>query len=180
MVNQADYVGARLRYPEIDKLTQRDWVEFFHERPDVLTKLLGDMYAITKQEESSERRYGKRTRYVNGNLDELWNMLSPRYSTEPFGVAVRELIGAQSLRAFAAKIPMHHYSLTRLIRGERQVVNMGDIPASLATLERIAKAGKVHPAFFREWRALTLLGAFHSAMEAHPNLTITLVSELAR
>lgn len=177
--HQADYSTARIRYPAIDTLQARDWADFFADRPDVLHKLLGDIYSITKNSESTTRRYGKRVKFANGNLDELWAMLSPRYSSEPFGQALRDLMGDQSLRSFAAKIPMHHHSLTRLMRGERQILNPHDPIASMRQLEQIATAGRIHPAYFREWRTLFVTAAIIDALEAKPNLTIGMLSMLA-
>ncbi len=179
VVRHADYSYARTQYPEIDKLGADDWVEFFQDRPDVLTRLLGEIYIITKTQESPHKKSGRRTRYINGNLDELWNMIAPRYSVDPFAEAVRELMGRQSLRAFAAKIPMHHHSLARLMRGERQIVNPHDPISSMGTLEQIARAGNVHPAFFSEWRTLYVAQAVVSAMQNNPNLSIGIVGQLA-
>lgn len=176
---QADYVGARLKYPAIDSLTATDWVQIFHDRPDLLHKLLGDIYAITKAQQGETRKSGRRAKHINGSLDELWDMLSPRYSTEPFGSALKELIGTQSLRAFAAKIPMHHQSLIRLMNGERRIVMPQSPAASLATLERIAKVANVHPAYFMEWRELVLLNAFQQALRANPSASITMTSALS-
>lgn len=179
VVRHADYSYARAQYPEIDKLDADDWSDFFKERPDVLNRLLGEIYIITKTQESTHKKSGRRTRYINGNLDELWNMIAPRYSVEPFADAVRELMGKQSLRAFAAKIPMHHHSLSRLMRGERQIVNPNDPISSMGTLEQIAKAGNVHPAFFSEWRSLYVAHAVISVMQENPNLSIGIVGQLA-
>lgn len=167
-------------YPEIDLLDARGWEEFFAESPDALHHLLGEIYIITKSQAAEVKRSGRRVRTVNGNLDELWAMISPRYSMEPFGEAVRELMGPMSLRAFAAKIPMHHHSLSRLMRGERQVVNQFDIPGSMRTLEVVAKAGKVHPAFFVEWRELLVLGVVRKALSTDPALGIRVIERLGQ
>lgn len=179
VVRHADYSFARTQYPEIDKLTAADWIDFFKERPDVFTKLLGEIYIITKTQELSQKKSGRRTRYINGNLDELWGMIAPRYSTATFADSVREIMGTQSLRAFAAKIPMHHHSLARLMRGERQIVNPNDPISSMHLLERIAKAGNVHPAFFAEWRTLYVTNAISSVLQDNPHMSIAIVGQLA-
>lgn len=175
---QADYGRARAMYPEIDSLDARGWEAFFAESPDALHHLLGEIYIITKTQQAEVKRSGRRVRTVNGNLDELWAMITPRYSMDPFGVAVRDLMGPTSLRAFAAKIPMHHHSLTRLMRGERQIVNPFDIPGSMRTLEVVAKAGRAHPAFFVEWRELLVLGVVRKALSTDPALSIRVIERL--
>jgi hypothetical protein len=105
-------------------------------------------------------------------------MITPKYSVKPFAESMTELIGDQSIRSFAAKIPMHYWSLIRLIRGERRIVNPNDIASSMQTLELIAKAGKVHPAYFVEYRTLYIFSMFNEVFEAKPNFTIGLVKRL--
>lgn len=175
----ADYDRARSSYPEIDKLAAQDWVEFFQANPDVFHRLLGEVYIITKTRDAVGKKSGRRSRYINGNLDELWSLLSPRYATVPFSAAVREIMGRESLRSFASRIPMHHHSLTRLMRGERQVVNNGDPVSSMRLLERIARAGGVHPAFFAEWRTLYVTHAIGAVLQENPNVSISLMGMLA-
>jgi hypothetical protein len=176
----ADFENAKRLYPSTTKLTEKDWVAFFDQRPDVMHAILGDIYVHTKAHMETVKKTGRRPKHVNGNLDELWDMLTPQYATEPFGPAVRELIGQQSLRQFAAKIPMHHYSLTRLMNGERNIVNPNDPFTSMKTLERIAIAGKVHPAYFIEWRTLYVMAVLNDMMQARPNVSITIFRQMTR
>jgi hypothetical protein len=175
---QADYAGVRHRYPAVDTLKAADWVAVFQERPDVLHKLLGDLYAITKAQQDETRKSGRRTKHINGTLDELWDMLTPRYSTEPFEIAIRDVMGTQSVRAFAMKIPMHHRSFRRYMMGERRIVNPLMPEASMEMLESIAKAGNVHPAFFAEWRELAVLAAIQQGLRAQPDLSIQMTYAL--
>lgn len=176
-VNQADWTRVAGRIP-----TQTDtpefWCKFFDERPGVLHQLLGDLYLITKAQRQADRRGGRRSRNTNGNLDELWGMLTPRFAVAPFGEAVTELIGAVSLRQFAARIPMHHHALGRLISGERPVVRPKDPQGSMQLLESVARAGGVHPAYFAEWRELFIYNALHSALQHQPNVSITIMKQL--
>jgi hypothetical protein len=179
--NHADWERAAEMYPVTQYTGDKAfWTFFFEQRPDVLHQLLGDLYLITKVHEKAERRGGRRARMVNGNLDELWGMLTPRYANVGFGDAVRELMGDASLRQFAARIPMHHHSLARLMNGERQVVNPHDAEGSMRLLESVARAGGVHPAYFAEWRELYVLHALHEVFTAHPNLSIGVVKKLRR
>lgn len=155
------------------KQGEDEWVAFFDRRPDVVHQLLGDIYRESKAEELREAGKaptGRRPKSINGNLDELYRMITPQYSVEPFGDAVKELIGARSLRAFAAKVPMNHHTLTRMMRGELKL--------ELWRLEAIARAGRVNPAFFREYREQQLLDAIGKYLSARPNVSIALTKRI--
>jgi hypothetical protein len=178
VTNSANWERAKEQYPSTTKLTESDWVNFFTERPDAMHQILGDIFVITKAHNATVKKSGRRPKHVNGNLDDLWNMITPKYSVKPFAESMTELIGDQSIRSFAAKIPMHYWSLIRLIRGERRIVNPNDIASSMQTLELIAKAGKVHPAYFVEYRTLYIFSMFNEVFEAKPNFTIGLVKRL--
>jgi transcriptional regulator with XRE-family HTH domain len=91
-------------------------------------------------------------------------MITPRFAMVPFPEAVRELMGTQSLRAFAAKVPMDHRELSRLMRGVSKL--------DCYVLERIAKAGDVTPAFFMEWRTLRICEVLSGLFAAQPNLSV--------
>jgi hypothetical protein len=177
---RGDDFRAHAMFPTT-KMTDADgWVPFFDGRPDALHTLIGDIYRIVKAHEPAVRKTGRRPRSINGNMQELWEMISPRFSQEPFAEAVKELMGTTSLRAFAAKIPMAHYSLTRLMTGERAIVKVNDPKGSMALLESIAKAGKVHPSYFCEWRELYVWSVLQEVLTAKPNLSISLVKQINR
>jgi hypothetical protein len=177
--NVADWERAKQNYPSTTKLTESDWVAFFDEQPDVMHAILGDIFVITKAHEATVKKSGRRPKFTNGSLDELWDMITPTYSTEPFGSAVEALIGQQSIRAFSAKIPMHYWSLIRLMRGERKIVQPNDIEGSMRTLEMIAKAGKVSAFYFAEYRTLYIFQMFEEVFTAKPNFTVGLVKRLS-
>lgn len=178
MSGTADWERAKQMFPSTTKLDEHDWVEYFTEHPEVVHSILGDIYVITKADQAKVKKSGRRPRHINGNLDELWGMITPRFSVEPFGAAMAELMGDQSARQFSAKIPMHYWSLIRLMRGERQIVNPYDMEASMQLLERIAKAGKVHPLYFSEYRQLYILKMFLGVFTNQPNFTIGLSKRL--
>lgn len=177
--NVADWDRAKEQYPSTTKLTESDWVAYFDQQPDVMHAILGDIFVITKAHEATVKKSGRRPKHTNGSLDELWDMLTPTYSTAPFGQAVQDLIGAQSIRGFSAKIPMHYWSLIRLMRGERKIVNPNDIESSMQTLEMIAKAGKVSAFYFVEYRTLYIFKMFEEVFAAKPNFTIGLAKRLS-
>jgi hypothetical protein len=176
--NVADWERAKEQYPSTTKLTEADWVAYFDEQPDVMHAILGDIFVITKAHEATVKKAGRRPKFTNGSLDELWDMLTPTYSTAPFSEAVTELIGDQSIRGFSAKIPMHYWSLIRLMRGERKIINPNDINSSMQTLEMIAKAGRVSAFYFTEYRTLYIFKMFEEVFAAKPNFTIGIVKRL--
>lgn len=151
------------------------WREFFRERPDALQTLLGDVYVISKAHANGARGGRRRHNAGDGGLDDLWGLVTPKFSTKPFGDAVRDLMGPkESLRAFAAKTGMHHQTLARLMSGQRPVEKLYDPNGSMALLEQVAAGAGVHPSYFAEWRRLWLLSLLDVALTAHPNASIAL------
>lgn len=168
----ADWDNARSQFPSIKNDTDA-WVKFFDDRPEVMLQILGDIYRETKAQEARESGNaptGRRPKSINGNLDDLYKMVTPQYSVESFEVAVKELIGTRSLRAFAAKVPMNHHTLTRMMRG--------DVKLEMWRLEQIAEAGKVNPAYFREYRELQLLEVIGRYFSLRPNVSIALTKRI--
>lgn len=178
MTNQANWDRAKEMYPSTTNLTTKDWVAFFDRNPDAMHQILGDIFVITKAAQATVKKSGRRPRHVNGSLDELYTMITPRYATVPFGDAMNDLIGESSIRKFAAKIPMHYWSLIRLMKGERQIINPYDVESSMITLEMIAKAGGVAPSYFLEYRTLYIMKVFRDVFAAKPNATIGLMNKL--
>lgn len=170
----ADWDNAKALYPSVKNTDDAMWVDFFDQRPDVLHAILGDIYIVTKYDERKQRgegRDGRRTMPRDANLDELWDMITPRFSTQPFALSVRELIGERSLRQFAAKVPMDHRELSRMMRGQTVLTGYW--------LEQIAKAGKVSPAFFLEYRHLYIADALAAVFSLRPNLGIGVYKKLS-
>lgn len=168
----ADFDNARSQFPSV-KHGVDEWIKFFDDRPEVMLQILGDIYRETKAEEARESGKaptGRRPKSINGNLDELYRMVTPQYSVEPFAVAVKELIGTRSLRAFAAKVPMNHHTLTRMMRG--------DVKLEMWRLEQIADAGKVNAAYFREYREMQLLEVIGRYFALRPNVSIALTKRI--
>lgn len=161
----ADLDNARRQFPE---RSTDEWIKLFDRAPHVMHQLLGDIFRETKAEaerEAGRAKTGRRPKAIAGSLDELHDMITPKYSMEPFGEAVQELIDkSPSLRAFARKVPMNHHTLRRMMRG--------DMALEKWRLEAIAMAGKVSPAYFREYREQVLVDFVGRVLEAKPNLSI--------
>lgn len=171
--SQADFGNAKKHFPECSK---QDWVTLFDQQPEILHAILGDIFRETRAEqdrEAGKARIGRRPKAIDGSMDELYSMITPQYAQVPFAEAVRPLIDkSPSLRAFAAKVPMHHHTLTRMMRG--------DVALERWRLECIAKAGKVQPAYFMEYREMMILEAFSAYIRARPNVSIGLHKRMAK
>lgn len=167
----ADLDNARTLFPE---RTEDEWMALFDRAPHIWTDLLGDIFREVRaqeQRESGNARIGRRPKAIQGTMAELEAMVTPRFADEPFAVAVRELIGNRSLRAFAARVPMNHHTLTRMMRGELKLD-----PWRLAA---IAKAGRVSPAFFVEYRQAEVMHAVEVVLAAKPHFAVRVHRELA-
>lgn len=156
--------------------TDNEWVELFDRAPHIMAQLLGDMYRETiaeREREAGNARIGRRPKAIDGSLDDLYEMITPRYSMESFSESARELIDkATSLRAFATRAGIHHHTITRMMRGE--------VALDRFRLEAIAKAGRVHPAFFKEYREMVILEALRVMLVRRPNVSIRIMKEFAR
>lgn len=167
---RADYASAKKRFPNIEAATSDNWVEFFDSPHGfgVLGKLMGDAYGTVKDEEERQagtRRTGNRRAPRRASLDEVMATIFPdRYSMDPFPLAMEKLLAGRSQRAFAKKVPMHQMTLSRLMRGHYE--------PDLEMLERIAKAAKVTPAYFLEWRAEYISRVLANVFRQRPNLSV--------
>lgn len=146
-----------------------EWRAHFTGHPDVLMQVLGDLFRIYKGEErkrdgTANPQGGRRKSSIDGTLDELWSILTPQFATVPFAEAFKTLVGKRTLRAFALRAGMDHRDLSRKLRGK--------VPVNRYDLERMAKAGGVHPAFFMEWRAMVLQESIGKMLMEAPHLSI--------
>lgn len=174
---KADYEHAKRAFPNIDAATDDQWVNFFDSPHGftVLGKLLGDAYGTAKDEEDRQagtRRTGAGRRAPRrASLDEVLATVFPdRYAMDPFPEAMVILLAGRSQRAFAKRVPIHQMTLSRLMRGQ--------YPPDVDMLERIAKAAKVHPAYFLEWRAQYIGAVLTNVMIQRPNLSVAAIQSL--
>ena len=140
------------------------WRKFFSDNPDALHKLLGDIYEIATAHSSENARAGRRTRTGAGSLDDLWQMLTLEASDLPFGEAFRKAAKDRSIRSIAPQVPCHFSHLASLVAGRRRLVDYNDMRGSMQFIERVAKALRVRPAYFKEWRELYVLTAVQTAI----------------
>lgn len=169
----SDWENAKALYPSV-KNGVEEWVDFFHARPDVLHQILGDIYIVTKFDDAKREgrgRDGRRVMPKDANLGELWDMITPRFSMDPFPAAFKELQGERSLRAMAFKIGIDHRELSRMLTGKQALTLYG--------LDQIATKCRVAPAFFLEWRILYVQHVLGEILTQKPNLSIGVVKRLS-
>lgn len=141
------------------------WVDRFTQDEDLMWLIVGDIVRYVSADEiprgtrvSSRRQVQDKDR----NLTAVWRVLHGHYSNDPFPISVKELIGKRSLRDFAARSGFG--SVQTLIRYQR-----GERPLTMMCMEGMAKAGRVEPHYFVEYRALWLGRELQRAMLARPN-----------
>jgi hypothetical protein len=172
--NSANWTAVRL-LAKPEEYGSLEWAQHYLDHPDVLTQMLGDLYRVYRSEDDKRRGIanpagGRRKSHINGNLDELWSIMTPRFSVLTFPQAFTELRGPRGLRQFAIRSGIDHRQLSRCAKEPKYLTRQ--------ILEAIAKAGDVHPAYFLEWRIMILEDLVAVALEAQPNLSITLLKQL--
>ena len=182
MAKNANWAKARALCPP-EQYGSAEWLDHYTSNPETLTQMLGDLYRVYKSEEEKANGKanpsgGRRKSYINGNMDELWAIITPRFATTPFHESVRDLIGTRSQRAFAAKAGLDFRLLSRMIADSAGTLKGRRCPPSRWDLEALAKAGGVHPAYFVEWRVMVVQDLITEVFAAQPNLSINLLKSL--
>lgn len=174
---RADYPKAKAQFPSIFGTDDEGWLHFFQSPHgfQVLGKFLGDAYTTAKDEEDRQagvRRAGSGRRAPRrASLDEVLQTVFPdRFSMDPFPVAMEKLLAGRSQRMFAMKAGVHQTTLSRLMRGQYS--------PEIDILESIAKAAKIHPSYFLEWRALYIGEVLTKVFVKNPNLSVAALREL--
>ena len=138
------------------------WDAYFAEHPDALHRVLADLFQVTQN--------GKASR--PSSLEELWGLVTPQFSNEPFADAVRAQLGGRSVRWLASRIGISQPYLVRLMNGQKPVVSKHDPKGSMLRLEAVARGLKIHPSYFAEWRRLWVMSLIDTVFESQPNLSI--------
>ena len=137
------------------------WQTYLADHPEVMHRLLGDIYNATA---SNPNRLP--------TVDELRRLVTTDFSTDDFSTAVQKLLGDRSVRWLAAQMKVHHDQVLRILNGKRQIVLLRDPAGSMYRIEAFARALRVHPAHFVEWRRLWILSLIDDAFTVQPNLSI--------
>jgi hypothetical protein len=181
----ANWGAARLIAP-VENYTAERWRQHFADHPDSFLQVLGDTYRIFKSEEAKRNgtanpQGGRRKTTIDGNMTELWSLVTPTFSMEAFPEAFAAVQGDRSLRQVALYSGVQASSLVRYLgRSSRARLATGrrDKPGRY-DLERIAKAVDVHPAYFREWRELVITEYLASVLANSPNLSVSLLKAMS-
>lgn len=145
------------------------WRDYLLEHPDVMNRMLGDLYQVATN--SKERP---------STLEDLWDAVAPKFSNESFGDSVRTLLNGRSIRSLAVQVGLSHAQLVRHLTGEAPIVRVHDPVTSMRRIEQIARALRVHPSYFLDWRRLWILAAIDGAMSERPNLSIGIYQKYAQ
>lgn len=147
------------------------WEDYLEQHPDVLHRALADLYQATAG-----------TREAPDTLEDLWAVITPTFSHEEFGGTVRELLDrhGETLRGLAMRTGYAHQEISRWASGKRPVISVHDVEGSMRRLEVIAKALRVHPSHFSEWRRLWAMSLIDGAFSTNPNLSVAFFRKFSR
>lgn len=138
------------------------WSEFLTANPDVLNSILADLWTAVHGHDRKP------------SLEELWDLVGTKMSNLPFPEAFAAIKGTRSLRGIAQQVGVTHAQLSYWINGKQPIVKIHDVAGSMFHLESIAKALKVHPSYFVEWRRLWVLSVVDAVFDGRPNQTAIL------
>lgn len=172
----ARWEEARLLCPA-GEYTAPEWRQHYADHPDDLMQILGDIFRVYKSEERKRNgqgnpQGGRRKAQIDGSLDELWEIITPKFSDKPIAEAFKDVVGKRSVRAVAMKMGTSHQLLLRKLNGTR--------PLYREDIEDLAKAVDVHPAYFIEWRVMVVQELVAHVMTTNPNLSIRLLKGLSQ
>lgn len=170
---RADWQGARQMVPYVDA---DEWSERMQSNPEALMRIIADAYDFALREREARqgrRRYGRRPKPDPVSLDEVYAAAFPtQFSRAPFAEALDELMlmNGSSQRAFAARVPCHQSTLSRMLSGQ--------LKPDASMMERVASAAGVQPWFFAEWRASFVADVVERSLLADPSMSISAVKGL--
>lgn len=171
----ANWQAAKLIAP-VEHYDSGQWREHWTANPDSFLQVLGDMYRIYKSEEAKKNgtanpQGGRRKTTIDGNVTELWALVTPVFSVEAFPVAFEALRNGRSLRQIAIRATLSKSMVHRFLSGTHT--------PDRYDIERLSKALDVHPAYFREWREMVVTDLLTSILVAKPNLSISLLKAIS-
>lgn len=156
------------RYPSLQflsgppgKVTERAWVAVFNARPDAMTNLLAD---FIKQVHATPGKIGQRPMPKEDQVD-LQSLIYGEENDLPIHQALAKQV-AVSERMFCTQIHMSRTQYQRLLKGEYH--------PDVNEIRAIAKALKVPPAYFIEYRKAMAISAFINLVESNPGIATTL------
>lgn len=144
--------------------TAHQWLQRFTETPGALYELLRQLYqeveAENEREDGVERR-GRRPSPAGGTMQAIQDMVFPAYAEVPFTQAIRPYL-KPSQNALALRAGINRGTFARILQGRE--------PLDKAKLELIAKAARVSPAYFHEYRLIVLHEEFEKVMSPRTSI----------
>ena len=114
------------------------------DEPGIQHDLMVEVLRVIRSQTDTER-VGRRLPPESMGFEEVWALLHPeRFHPGTTREAMLDLIGKETQRDFAARVPCSQAVLGRLLSGLRD--------PSIEMLESLAEAGGVTPAYFEAWR----------------------------
>ena len=152
-------------FPSVDRL---DWAEVFRQDPALMGRIIND---ILKLDAAEPGKPGKRPGLEQGDAEaRLGTLFDTNYSELPFHQALKYVVGERSIRHVASKTGLNRNTVHRLLSGD-QVPDEYEI-------EAIAKAFKIEPAYFAEYRLAYIIGFLFTRLENNPDATVLFYKRL--
>lgn len=171
-MGRANWQAAYDRFPWLAGPVE-GFLERMEANPDIVMGILRDMYDMIKTEEEKKQgivRMGRRPKRIPESEREFWaTVLPPAFSDKPFPQALAWMMDELGLtqRALASKVPTTQATVSRLASGQM-------VP-DMAMMEAIARALRVGPWFFVEWRARYFASMVELILTDNPNLGVAMV-----
>lgn len=138
--------------------------------PGSLGAVLQEVFSSVDAEEQNRRRRIPRP-VERRTAQDVHTVAYPQYAVLPFSEAIQPLL-KPSLRAVAERAGLDPTYLSRLIRGQR--------PLEKYLIEQIARATRVSPGYFLEYRQLVVSRAVLDAMIEDPVSSISAYQVVVR
>jgi len=127
------------------------WRDHFDDLPPSFHRLLADL--MVEAQAVPGRRAARKVNPDGESMQDIVNVVYPRRSVKPFGEALKDAT-KYSQGAVAHLAGMNRGNLARMVAGQE--------PFTKDKIERIARAIRVDPAYFHEYRVL----AIHEMIDA--------------
>lgn len=154
---EQEYPTLKILAGPVTRANKRAWVAVFNVRPDAMHNLLGD---YIKQVYAVPGRIGQRPMPAEAQVD-FQGLLYGEQNDLPIGEALRKIV-PDSERVFSARIHMSRRTYQRLLSG--------DYDPDVNEMRLIAKALKVAPTFFVEYRKSMVVAAVLNLLDERPGL----------
>jgi hypothetical protein len=165
----ADWERAKSLYPATGD-DEAAWARVLSEQPDVMFSVIAYIVKVVKATDGP-RKTGRRPGVHGLSFDEVWDVLYPqRYTLEPLTDALPKLMAGKSQRQVAPLVPCNQATLSRILSGQVQ--------PDIVLLRNLARALKVPPTYFAEYRALRMAQLVQDVLLAQPNVSVSIFKRL--